>query len=132
MTDLDFIRAFEDCTLPGELFHHREHLRLAWLYLQNADDAAAEKLMEEGIRRYAASLGAAEKYHHTLTLFWVRAVSRARRETPATTSFEAFASAHPELLDKAFVGRHYSPALLESARARSGWVNPDRLPLSPV
>jgi hypothetical protein len=129
VSDPDFIRAFEDRTLPGEGFHHRDHIRLAWLYLGTGDEAGAERLMEEGIRRYAAHLGAPQKYHHTITLFWMRAVSVARRETPTLETFDAFAEAHPELLDKALVERHYTSSLLESAAARSGWVDPDRLPL---
>lgn len=127
-TDSEFIRAFEGCTLPGERFHHREHIRLAWLYLRAEDPDAAGRRMEEGIRRYAAHLGASQKYHHTMTLFWMRAVAAAfgERRHP---SFDAFIESHPELLDKTLVERHFSPGLLESAAARSGWVDPDRLPL---
>ena len=129
LSDSEFIRAFEGCTLPGERFHHREHIRLAWLYLRAEAPDAAERRMEEGIRRYAAHLGASQKYHHTITLFWMRAVASALGEGPRHPSFDAFMAAHPELLDKALVERHFSPPLLESAAARSGWVEPDRLPL---
>ena len=31
MTDDEFLQAFMDCTLPNDQFHHRDHLRLAWL-----------------------------------------------------------------------------------------------------
>ena len=131
MTDPEFIRAFEDCTLPGDLFNHREHVRLAWLTLRalDPDEAAAERRMEALIRRYATHLGAAGKYHHTLTLFWMRAVAAARRDAPPAPTFEAFVSARPDLLDKTLARRHYSATRLESAEARAGWREPDLLPL---
>jgi hypothetical protein len=42
--------------------------------------------------------------------------------------FEDFAARHPALLDKRLLTQHYSPAVLASAAARAGWVDPDRLP----
>lgn len=128
LTDREFVAAFEDCTLPGSSFHHREHVRLAWLYLEAHPEADAERLMEEGIRRFATSLGAAAKYHHTLTLFWMRACAEARRRGP-TGDFDAFVAAHPDLLDKNLVDRYYSRGSLETGAAKSGWVAPDLRPL---
>ena len=31
-TDQDFREAFESLKIPNETFHHREHIRLAWIY----------------------------------------------------------------------------------------------------
>ena len=89
MTDAEFLRAFEDCTLPGASFHHREHVRLAWLCVRESGEAGAETRIAEGIRRYAESLGATAKYHHTLTLFWVRVCASALRATPGLETFDA-------------------------------------------
>ena len=44
------------------------------------------------------------------------------------TSFPAFLAAHPALLDKRLLARHYSAALLSAAAARTGWVDPDLTP----
>src|ERR1043165_6844264 len=42
MTDDDFVRAFESYELPPDSFRHKQHLRLAWLYLRRLPyDAAA-------------------------------------------------------------------------------------------
>jgi hypothetical protein len=65
--DRDFVRAFEDCTLPPEQFPHRAHVRLAWLYLREGSLLDALPRFVEGLKRYAASLGAATKYHETVT-----------------------------------------------------------------
>jgi len=128
LNDAEFIRAFEDRTLPPESFRHRDHLRLAWLYLEGRGPAEAERLMTGGIRGYAAHLGAAGKYHHTVTLFWMRAVAAERSRCPAP-GFEAFLEACPGLLDKALIRRHYSAQRLGSAAARAGFVEPDLIPL---
>ena len=125
MDNSAFVAAFEDCTLPNTLFRHREHLRLAWLYLRDLPYAEAAVRMEESIRRYAAHHGAAEKYHHTVTLFWMRLVAAARDETPGASTFEAFIAAHPHLLDKEILGRFYSAQRLAGDQARRGWVEPD-------
>jgi hypothetical protein len=128
LTDAEFIHAFEERTLPPESFRHRDHLRLAWLYLEGREPAEAERLMAEGIRRYAAHLGAASKYHHTITLFWMRAVA-AERSRCREGRFEAFLGACPGLLDKELIRRHYSAERLGSADARAGFIEPDLIPL---
>ena len=43
--DEDFLRAFEDLSFPAKLFHHREHLRVAWLYLKIYDAKRASERM---------------------------------------------------------------------------------------
>jgi hypothetical protein len=126
LADREFKLAFENGSLPREEFRHRNHLRLAWLYLGEGDGlATAERLMETSIRRYATHHGAAHKYHHTITLFWMRAVAAAAARPPRIPTFDAFIEAHSELLDKNLVQRSYSAARLESPAARSGWVEAD-------
>jgi len=128
-SDEDFLRAFEDLSFPADLFHHREHIRVAWLYLKSSDARRASERMAEGIRRFANHHGATQKYHHTLTLAWMRLVAAALVETPEGYGFEEFLAAHPELKDTKLLDRHYSKELLQSAAACEGWVEPDLLPL---
>lgn len=128
-SDEDFLRAFEDLSFPAELFHHREHLRVAWLYLQSSDASRAAERMAGGIRRFANHHGATQKYHHTLTLAWMRLVAAALVETPEGKTFERFMAAHPELSDKNLLAKYYSNELLQSAVAREGWAEPDLQPL---
>jgi hypothetical protein len=128
-SDEDFLRTFEDLSLPGGLFHHREHIRIAWLYLKSSDATRAAERMTASIRRFANHYGATQKYHHTLTLAWMRLVAAALVETPEGYSFERFLAAHSELTDKNILGKFYSAELLQSAAAREGWVEPDLQPL---
>src|SRR5215472_17986471 len=52
-SDEDFLRAFEDLSFPANQFRHREHLRIAWLYLKSSDASRASERMTAGIRRFA-------------------------------------------------------------------------------
>jgi 2'-5' RNA ligase len=128
-SDAEFLRAFEDLSFPADLFHHREHIRVAWLYLRSSDATRAAERMSEGIRRFANNHGATQKYHHTLTLAWMRLVAAALVETPEGYTFEQFITAHPQLKDTKLLGKYYSTETLQTAAAREAWVEPDLQPL---
>lgn len=128
-SDEDFLRAFEDLSFPADRFHHREHIRVAWLYLKSCDATRAAEKMSEGIRRFANHHGATQKYHHTLTLAWMRLVAIALVETPEGYGFEQFIGAHPQLKDTRLLDEYYSKELLQGAVAREGWAEPDLQPL---
>jgi hypothetical protein len=128
-SDEEFLRAFEDLSFPADLFHHREHIRVAWRYLKTFDATRAAEKMSEGIRRFANHHGATQKYHHTLTLAWMRLVAAALVETPEGYTFDQFLAAHLELKDTKLLDKYYSKELLQTAAAREGWVEPDLQPL---
>ncbi len=128
-SDEEFLRTFEDLSYPADQFHHREHLRLSWLYLKSFDATRAADRMCAGIRRFANHHGATQKYHHTLTLFWMRLMAVALVETQEGCAFEDFLAANPELCGKNLPSKYYSEPLLQSAAAREGWVEPDLQPL---
>jgi len=128
-SDEDFLRAFEDLSFPADRFHHREHIRVAWLYLKSSDATRAAERMGAGILRFANHHGATQKYHHTLTLAWMRLVAAALVETPVGYNFAQFLSDHPELADKNLLAKYYSQKLLQTNAAREGWVETDLRPL---
>jgi hypothetical protein len=121
MTDAEFLRAFEDTTL--EPFHHRDHLRVTFLYLRQFGEQGTRERLGPAILRYAAARNVSQKYHETITLAWICLVSAA---SDGADDFGAMLAAHPHLLDKNLLGRYYSPELLQSAEARDRWVEPDR------
>ena len=128
-SDEDFLRAFEDLSFPADQFHHREHIRVAWLYLKSSDATRAAERMTAGIRRFANHQGATQKYHHTLTLAWMRLVAAALVETPEGQTFQQFLGEHAELAAKDLLKKYYSSELLQTIAAREGWVEPDVQPL---
>jgi hypothetical protein len=129
MTDEEFTDAFESCRLPNAQFRHRDHLRLAWIYLKRYGSAAAEARISDSIRKYAAHNGATQKYHETVTLAWLRLVDCAASRAPSGTPFEDVLGAFPELQDKNSLQEYYSRAVLESDSAQGIFVQPDLKPL---
>ncbi len=125
LTDAQFIAAMEQLRIANSNFHHRDHIRLAWAYLQTFSAPVAEAKLTDCIRQFAIHNGAPHKYHHTITFVWVRIVAAAMRLTPALQSFEPFASAHPFLFDARLPWNFHSAARLDTEAARAGWMEPD-------
>jgi hypothetical protein len=118
------VAAFEKGTLPAEMFHHADHIRLAWLYLREHNYEEAERRFCDGLLTLATRFGVPEKFHRTLTLAWLRAV-HVRIRQDGRTSFDAWFASHVALLDPNFLLRHYSKPRLESPEARTSWLEPD-------
>lgn len=130
VTDVEFARAFEQGAVRNEDFRHRQHLRLAWVYLLEGETpAAAATRMCDTLRTFAASVGHAEKYHETLTIFWMRLLAAVRDGLDLPRAFEDVVATHSYLLDKDLPLAYYSRARLSSAEARLEWVPPDLRPL---
>jgi hypothetical protein len=128
MADEEFIREFFALLPDG--FHHRDHLRLAWLSLERKGAAEeALPLVEHAIQGFARAHGAERKYHRTLTEFWVRLVEHCRSARSGIRSFDDFLDAFPLLLEPGLADRHWSGTELWSEAARAGWVEPDLVPL---
>jgi hypothetical protein len=91
-------------------FHHADHLHLAIECVREAVtlDAAIDR-MDATLRDKAAAAGLPDKYHRTVTVFWMRMVAR--------------------LVDKDLPLAYYSPARLASDAARREWIEPDLQPM---
>jgi hypothetical protein len=123
MTDVELTRALE----RGEIkdFHHASHLHVAWVYLTESTSVQqAARRMRNTLRRFAAGAGKPEKYHETITLFWVHLLSRAHAASRAER-LEDIVHANPQLLEKNFPLAYYSTERLFSDEARTSWVEPD-------
>ena len=127
MTDRDFLAGFEAGSLVE--FKHRDHIRMAWLYLARDGRQAGAERIAAGIRHFAAVKDARALYHETLTRVWIQLVAAALEATPRAESIEAFLLAHPELADKERPYAFYRRETLQSDAARAGWVAPDLEPL---
>ena len=129
MSDTELTRALERGEIANEGFHHQAHLHVAWVYLAESatvEEAAAR--MRDTLQRFAAGLGKPEKYHETITLFWLYLLGQARRAKPAY-SLEQIIRENPQLLEKNLALEYYSSDRLFSAAARCSWIVPDLKPL---
>jgi hypothetical protein len=132
MCDAEFARAFETCELPNQVFRHREHVRLTFIYLRLYGFEGARARIAEAIRRYAAHNGAPRKYHETITFAWMRIVNEAAANVEDGGGFAEMIAAFPHLLNKGEIQKYYSDTLLGSETARASFVEPDRKPLPEV
>lgn len=123
-TDAAFVQALEACTLPSSRFTHAGHLRAAWWYLRTYSLGDAIDRFRAALQAYAASLGAARKYHETMTVAWLLLIHERLDDTSRTLDWDTFSARHPELFDQALLGRYYDGATLESERARRTFVMP--------
>jgi type VI protein secretion system component VasK len=129
MDDSEFLRLFHEGALTGDEFRHRGHLRLAWLVLSRHPRDEAEQIVASEILRFAIANGASNRYHDTLTRFWVRLLSHAMENAPEARSIDELLSVFPFLLEKSLPYRHWRTETFNSDPARTGWVEPDLVPL---
>jgi hypothetical protein len=130
MTDVELTRALERGEIANEDFHHASHLHVAWVYLAESSSVRqAAKKMRDTLLRFAVAAGKPEKYHETITLFWVLVLSRAQAASRGER-VEDIVRANPQLLEKNFALAYYSAKRLFSDEARTSWVEPDLKPLS--
>ena len=116
MTDDEFLARLRDCSLAPAMFNHLGHVRLARICLARYPLEQAVGVVCGTISAYAASLGAAGKFHWTVTEALVRLLA---------------AGHTPDGDARALLARHYSAPLLASLAARSSFVAPDLAPLPP-
>jgi CDP-diacylglycerol--glycerol-3-phosphate 3-phosphatidyltransferase len=118
--DDEFLAAFTSCALPPSSFRHGDHLRVAWLLLHRKPFEEALTLVREGIQKYAAHVGVPHLYHETVTIAWVKLLA-----THDEATFAEFIAKNEHRLNVGLLHRFWTPAVLDSQAARSGWVPPD-------
>ncbi|MGV3663186.1 MAG: hypothetical protein ACO1TE_23645 [Prosthecobacter sp.] len=133
MSDDEFILQFEARSYPFTEWHHRAHIKLAYLYLtRHGFDAALAKL-RAGIQAYNAANNVPDEpmrgYHETVTQFWLRIVDMTVQQYGSLPTADEFFDFHPQLSQKKNHRLFYSPGLFTSPEAKRGFVEPDITPL---
>jgi hypothetical protein len=122
--DQQFLAAFEAGQIANQDFHHRDHLRLAWIQIRRLGLERGSDSVTGAIRQFAARHGHGDRYHETMTRFWLRVVGMGMTRHP-TLPFDDLLAAEPHLLDKNLPYRHWSRERMASDSARRQWVEPD-------
>jgi hypothetical protein len=128
LTNDDFVARFENCTLPNGAFHHRDHVRLAWIYLRRHEPLEALTRFAEGLRWFATANGHPGLYHETITWAFLLLIRERMEIGAAGGTWEDLARANPDLLawKPSILDRYYRPETLGSELARRVFVMPDR------
>jgi hypothetical protein len=129
MTEAEFVEAFENGSLPEERLRHRDHIRLAWIYLRDDPFPAALKRFSDGLKSFAAAKGKARLYHETITWAYLLLIHERMARADPADSFEQFAASNRDLLAwrPSILDVYYRPETLDSELARGVFLLPDRL-----
>jgi hypothetical protein len=128
VTDEEFIRALESCTLPESDFGHAAHVRAGYLYLRQSDFAGALARIRRAIRNYAQHLGKPDRYHETITVAYVALIQQHIYERGNGGGWHAFARGNCELFQPGLLRQFYPRAQLESDMAREVFLLPHSAP----
>ena len=129
MSDQEFIRNFEACTLPAERFHHQEHVRVVWLYLLRYSVLETLARFSESLKRFAAANGQATLYHETISWAYVFLIHQRMAQASHDQDWQAFREANSDLFDwkSSILKSYYEDITLGSDLARKTFILPDRL-----
>ncbi len=134
MTDDEtFLAKFEAQAFPHDQWHHREHIKMAYLYLRHHPFDVALAKVRVGIQALNASQKVPESptrgYHETMTQAWLQLVYVTLCEYGPAESADAFYEQHAQLSQHKVLRLFYSRERLVSSKAKVEFVEPDLAPL---
>ena len=126
LSDDIFEQQFKNCQLDPTLFSHEAHLRLAWIHIRKYGVDQAVKNIQAQLEHYVSHVGATDKYHKTLTIVAIHAVSHFMRRSNCD-SFMDFIKEFPQLKTdfKQLINSHYSFNIFDSEKAKKDYIAPD-------
>jgi hypothetical protein len=133
MTDDEkFLEQFETTSLPLEEWHHKQHIKVAYLYLQRFPFETARARMREGVKTFNAAKKIPEAidrgYHETMTQAWMHLVYFTLCEYGPAEHAEAFYEQSPQLQQKKILRFFYTKERFTSPEAKAGFLEPDIIP----
>jgi len=143
LSDPDLVARFEALQLAPADFGHREHVRLAYAMLADLGDfGEAAVRYRRALRAFAAHVGAAGKYHETLTwaylalvhermfqLYRERDIDAGHRDARCSLTSLDLICRFPDLIDHraGVLARYYDVReVIASPIARAVFVLPER------
>ena len=123
------IEALERGDIDVVGFDHEAHVYVAWLYLERYPLTKAIERFTRALKRLTAALGVADKYHETISWFFMIVVAE-RRHEPGGSDWQRFRADNGDLLanSSALLERYYAKSVLASEKARKLFVLPSHNP----
>ena len=133
MDDETFLKQFESTVWPKAEWHHRQHIKVAYLYLRRYPLATAAVKISENIKAYNRAHGVAESltsgFHETMTQAWLRLVHFTLCEYGPAENADAFFEQNPQLSEKKVLRFFYTKERFMSPEAKATFLEPDLIPL---
>ncbi len=118
------VSAIERGDIDVEAFDHEAHVYAGWRFVREMPLLEAIERFSSALKRLTHNLGVPEKYHGTVTWFYMLLI--AERQRP-DQEWAEFRNANADLFERDLLARYYTPEVLSSAAARKGFVLPDRI-----
>jgi hypothetical protein len=119
------IDAFEALDFDPATFDHEAHVCVARELIVRYGEDEAFARYSRTLAALTQRLGVPEKYHETITRFYILAIAERLRRLPGA-DWQAFKAANADLLDGTLLMASYSPERLASPEARRHFLLPDR------
>jgi hypothetical protein len=131
-SDEEFMARFEDCSLANEAFRHRDHVRLAYLYLCRYPALEAIQLFSSALARFAAAKGKPDLYNETITWAFLLIIRERMARTGRTQTWSEFAASNTDLLswENNILKNYYRDETLACSLAKTTFLFPDRISTS--
>ena len=133
MDDTTLLAQFEDGSLPRDLWNHRAHVRVSYLYLRRHPFDEALRLMRLGIQAYNQAHGVRDAplrgYHETLTVAWLTIVAATIKHHGVGKDSNDFCDSQPHLMSRTLPRLFYTRHHIMSPEAKREFVEPDITPL---
>ncbi len=128
MSDDEMIANFEACTLSHDMFHHADHVHMAFLYLRRYPGLEALRRFSASLKNFAAAKGSPGRYHETITWALLLLIRERMARSNCEQSWSEFSVANPDLLgwNNNPLKKYYWDATLSSDLARSIFLFPDK------
>lgn len=122
--DRAFLARFVALTLPKEDFRHADHVRLAWILLQEAPLLAALLRFRVLLKAFAAHHGVPGLYNETITCFYLLLI---RERLDGSRDWEGFRAANPDLFGhpKALLETYYPGGSAFTDEAKRAFLLPE-------
>jgi hypothetical protein len=129
MSDDEFIAQFEDGSLANEGFHHRDHMRMAFLYLRRYPALDAIQRFSSALARFAAAHGKPGLYNETVTWAFLLLIRERMARARSEQSWEEFATSNADLMSwkDNVLKTYYRPETLGSDLAKTVFLFPDAM-----
>lgn len=129
MTEHEWMAEFEKCTLPNGSFHHADHVKMAFLYLQDYPPLEALSRFSSALMRFAAAQGKPNLYNETITWGFVLLIRERMARAGSPQSWAEFSVSNADLLlwDNNILKKYYFSETLSSELAKRVFLFPDRV-----
>ena len=139
LTDPQLLAAFESQSIPRDLWTHRAHVKIAYLYLTKLPFPDALENIRTGIQKLNAANKVEDSptsgYNETTTVAFahlVAATIAAYSPVFPTPTADVFCDTHPHLLSRHILRLFYSPTQRMHPHAKTQFIAPDLTPLPKI